>query len=238
MNNRLLRELEHDSKIAAKAEDIWRWSSPAGQMRAKRRAALISEYAGIDSSKHVLEIGCGTGLFTNVLSKHVASIVALDLSTGLLKKISDNKSIFPLASIAEKLPFANETFDAVVGSSVLHHLAIKPALIEIWRVLKTGGSIAFAEPNMANPQILIQKNIPWIKARMGDSPDETAFFRWQMMSLLKSAKFHSCVVLPYDFLHPATPSQWIPKVSKWGLMLEHTFLLREFAGSLIIGATK
>ena len=74
----------------------------------------------------------------------------------------------------------NERFDAVVGSSVLHHLDVAQALRECFRVLKPEGVICFTEPNMLNPQIALQKNISFLKKRLGDSPDETTFFRWQI----------------------------------------------------------
>ena len=67
--------------------------------------------------------------------------------------------------------------DSVVGSSVLHHLEVDAALKEIWRVLKPGGLVFFTEPNMMNPQIAVQENVPAIKERLGDSsPDETRSF--------------------------------------------------------------
>ncbi len=76
---------------------------------------------------------------------------------------------------AYALSYPDGVFDSVVGSSVLHHLEIEEALREIYRVLQAGGAIYFTEPNMLNPQIAIQKNVPWVKRRLGDSPDETAF---------------------------------------------------------------
>jgi len=33
----------------------------------------------------------------------------------------------------------------------------------------------FTEPNMMNPQVALIKNVPSLKSRAGDSPDETAF---------------------------------------------------------------
>ena len=33
--------------------------------------------------------------------------------------------------------------------------------------------------------IAVQKNIPFIKKLMGDTPDETAFIKWKIISLLK-----------------------------------------------------
>ena len=64
---------------------------------------------------------------------------------------------------------AQGPFDAIVGSSVLHHLELRPALERIFQLLRPGGWMSFAEPNMLNPQIVIQKNVDWIKRRAGDS---------------------------------------------------------------------
>jgi SAM-dependent methyltransferase len=51
----------------------------------------------------------------------------------------------------------DERFDAVVGSSVLHHLDLEPALAKIRALLKTGGVLSFAEPNMLNPQVFFER---------------------------------------------------------------------------------
>lgn len=107
-------------------------------------------------------------------------------------------------------------FDAVIGSSVLHHLDIKPALATIYKLLKLNGILSFAEPNMLNPQIAIQKNISWIKRKMGDSPDETAFLRSDISRLLSSAGFIDIKVSPFDWLHPATPPKLINSINKMG----------------------
>jgi ubiquinone/menaquinone biosynthesis C-methylase UbiE len=237
MDERLQRELEHDRKIAEKAESVWGWSSPAGRIRAERRANLLIKYAELDASKRVLELGCGTGIFTQLLSQTNAQLTALDLSTALLSEISCEQ-VSRYAANAERLPFADNSFDAVVGSSVLHHLRCEPALAEIKRVLKHGGKIAFAEPNMLNPQIMLQKNIPWLKEKMGDSPDETAFFRWQIATLLTNAGFLNSKAMPHDFLHPLIPASWIPVLKKISQTLEKTPLVREIAGSLLITAEK
>ena len=131
-----------------------------------------------------------------------------------------------------------EAFDAVIGSSVLHHLEIASALAEIFRLLKPGGVMAFAEPNMLNPQIMIQKNIPWVKERAGDSPDETAFYRGQLRRLLRQTGFEQIEVTPLDWLHPTILPVAIGFFQKVGAVLERMPLVREFAGSLYIAARR
>ena len=129
-------------------------------------------------------------------------------------------------------------FDAVVGSSILHHLPLKSSLTEIRRILRPGGKLAFAEPNMMNPQILIQKNVPVVKRWLGDSPDESAFIRWRLKRKLLSLGFENIVIKPYDFLHPLTPGLAVPLVDQMGRLAEKIPILRQIAGSLIIGASR
>src|ERR1019366_1615655 len=67
-------------------ETVWGWGTPAGKLRAKRRADLIIRGARLCSGKRVLEIGCGTGLFTEMFAATGATIVAVDISSELLEK--------------------------------------------------------------------------------------------------------------------------------------------------------
>jgi SAM-dependent methyltransferase len=52
---------------------------------------------------------------------------------------------------AHSLEFEDESFDLVYGCAILHHLEYNRALDEIYRVLKPGGRILFAEPLGINP---------------------------------------------------------------------------------------
>ncbi len=47
---------------------------------------------------------------------------------------------------AERLPFADESFDIVYGDAILHHVLLDEAAAEVLRVLKPGGRGAFHEP--------------------------------------------------------------------------------------------
>ena len=237
-NHRAEQEITHGRKLSLADTDlIWGWGTPAGQYRSRRRGTLIIEKANLRPGMPVLEIGCGTGLFTEMFTESGARIVALDISKDLLKKAMSRK-LPPEQVRFLALSFEDEhirgPFDAVIGSSILHHLEIRPALDRIYRLLKPGGLMVFTEPNMLNPQIMIQKNIPWIKRRMGDSPDETAFFRWQFRSLMIKAGFERIDIIPFDWLHPAIPRRFISFFNHVGAILETIPVIREFAGSLLI----
>ncbi len=231
-------EILHGKKLSeADPERIWGWGSPAGRVRAERRARLIAEAACLVSGMKVLEIGCGTGFFTEIFAQYGAHITAVDISRDLLDIARGKGLPRERVHFIEK-PFeeceVDGPFDAVIGSSILHHLDIDESFSKIFRLLKPGGMMSFAEPNMLNPQILLQKNIPWLKRLMGDSPDETAFVRWPLKTVLMKKGYVGIRITPFDWLHPSTPESLIDFVSAVGGFLEKTPGLSEFAGSLLI----
>ena len=240
MQERIAKEIQHGRFLAEHgAGEIWNWESPAGKLRWARRVKMLSGH--LKPEMTVLELGCGTGYFTRELARSGADIVAIDVSPELLEIARTNCSApnvrYEIQN-AYALTYSNATFDSVVGSSVLHHLEIEEAVREIYRVLKPGGTIYFTEPNMLNPQIAIQKNVPWIKRRLGDSPDETAFFRWSLRRLLEQTGYGDVQIDPFDFLHPKTPVLLIDPLNAFGSFLEKTPVVSEFAGSLYIRAVK
>lgn len=234
-----IQEIKHGKKIADSADFIWGWGTAAGKKRAERRVNYLISLADIKPGKKVLEVGCGTGIFTEKLAATNAKIFAIDISPDIISK-AENKMklanvVFKIADL-ENLPFENGSFDCVVGISILHHVDIKKALKEIKRVLKRPGVIVFSEPNMLNPQVALVKNISWLKELAGDTPDETAFFRWSIKKLLVNEGLFDVAIKPFDFLHPKTPLGIINGAEKFGFLLEKIPLIREFAGSLLITA--
>lgn len=239
--SRINNEIAHGRMLAESgAEDAWGWQTPAGKVRAERRGMLISQAANLNASKSALEIGCGTGLFTMIFSETGASILAVDISPELIE-LAEQKKV-PNGNVKYECQrfediSTERLFDAVIGSSVLHHLEVDEAIRVIYKQLKPGGVMVFAEPNMLNPQILMERTLlrPFFK---NVSPDETAFVRWSLAKTLKREGFERIEIRPYDWLHPLVPTQLIKPVSKVGLLIESLPLLREFAGSLIIQAYK
>lgn len=239
--DRIDNELAHGRKISGNAEFYWGWSGVAGRLRSERRAAMYSEAGRLAPGRKALEIGCGTGIFTAMIARRGADITAVDLSPELTERARTGNpapNVRFLVMNVERLEFPDNTFDCVYGSSVLHHLNLPKALPEMLRVLRPGGTLVFTEPNMLNPQIMLQKNIPPLKKFMGDSPDETAFFRWGIARNLREAGFTGVSVTPFDFLHPWIPGGAAPVFDRLGAVLEKLPLIREIAGSLLIRASK
>jgi ubiquinone/menaquinone biosynthesis C-methylase UbiE len=240
VQERTANEIQHGRFLAEHgAGDIWNWESPAGKLRWARRVKMLSKH--LRPGMTVLELGCGTGYFTRELARSGAEIVAIDVSPELLEIAKAHcaaRNVRYEVRNAYELNCPDAVFDSVVGSSVLHHLEIEQALREVYRVLKLGGTICFTEPNMLNPQIAIQKNVPWVKRKLGDSPDETAFFRWSLRRLLEQTGYRDVRIDPFDFLHPKTPVPLINRLDALGRLLENVPGISEFAGSLYIRAIK
>ncbi|MFQ5952628.1 MAG: class I SAM-dependent methyltransferase [Candidatus Omnitrophota bacterium] len=238
------REIKHDREIAEKAEFFWGWGTPAGKLRAARRAEMIIDEIKKRKLSKVLEIGSGTGMFTEFFREAGLDVHGIDISLDLVKKAKaktgEAGKVNLVTADVDHLPYRSDSFDAAVGICVLHHLDVESALKEIKRVVKKDGIIVFSEPNMMNPQLMIQKNIKPIKRLkiLGETEDETAFFRWGMRKLLTNLGFKDISITPFDFLHPWTPESCIPFVKKLGDCLEKTPVLKEISGSLFILAVK
>lgn len=111
-----------------------------------------------------LEIGAGTGYFSlNLLqSGTVRRAVCTDISPGMVAALEHNAAELGLADAvegavvdAEELPFAEASFDLVLGHAVLHHIpGLERAFSEFHRVLRPGGLLAFAgEPSALGDRI-------------------------------------------------------------------------------------
>lgn len=123
------------------------------QVLQKVRKALGAAPGPFASS---LEIGSGTGYFTLNLMRAgiIERATCSDISPGMLAALSANAQRLGLEvatapAHAEALPFADESFDLVLGHAVLHHIPDLPrAWREFARVLRPGGTVLFAgEPS-------------------------------------------------------------------------------------------
>ena len=238
-NEKAQHEIEHGVLLASQdTEKSWGWGTPAGKIRARRRAKLIIAASELNLHKKVLEIGCGTGLFTEIFAETGANIIAVDISPELLQK-AKARNLPPTVQVLEKRfedCDLDGPFDVILGSSILHHLAVKTALAKIYQLLKPGGVISFAEPNFLNPQVFLERKLrKWFPYT---SPDEIAFVRWHLKKDLEEAGMIKIEITPFDWLHPFTPEKIIPQVKSFGDVLEKTPILKEFSGSLLIRAER
>lgn len=116
----------------------------------------------------ILEVGCGRGAGAGILLKEFqpSAIHAMDLDWEMIKRARkylssrQQERIFTHTSDVTHLPYRDETFDAVFGFGVLHHVPDwRQGLAELARVLKTGGSYYMEELYPALYQNFITRHI-------------------------------------------------------------------------------
>ena len=96
----------------------------------------------------VLDIGCGTGFFSERLAEKGAIVIAADLSSEMLKQAKNrcaDKVVEYREADAEALPFADDSFDLVFSSLALQWCCdLSVPLKELQRVTKPAGRIYFS----------------------------------------------------------------------------------------------
>lgn len=115
------------------------------------RYAIALEYV---SDKKVLDVACGEGYGTNLLSEKSKHITGLDIDNATINKATSkykNNNIDFICGNLEVLPFENEIFDIVVCFETIEHIEnYKKALLEIKRVLKPHGLLLISTPDKLN----------------------------------------------------------------------------------------
>jgi SAM-dependent methyltransferase len=247
VDERLESERAHDEIIAARAEEIWHWRGPAGEHRWQRRADFILDTITQLVPTTILEIGSGTGLLTQSVvnrSRNRLMYVSSDISLALLRQAKDKvycqePFVQFLLNNAYHNALKDNSIDAIVAISVLHHLDLPQAFVEFRRILKPGGIAVFTEPNYLNPHIFLERILPPLRKRLGVSKYETAFIRWRLSTNLRKAGFRNISIVPFDFVYPYLRSRrLVSKLIVVEKVLEKTPLIREIAGSLFISFQK
>jgi SAM-dependent methyltransferase len=96
------------------------------------------------SSDNVLDVGCGSGIFSSLVYKTGAKITGMDASEELIAAAKKrNPAIDFSTGEMEELPFGDNTFSVVCGFNSFQYAAnTKNALGEAKRVLQNGGRLA------------------------------------------------------------------------------------------------
>lgn len=152
----------------------------------------------------MLDAGCGTGSYSKeFLKEGIGKLTMLDASEAMLSKAKSNVKDY-LSNIAEikqielpKLPYSDNSFDAVAFILVLHHVdkkedaaegkypVIEQSLNEAYRVLKPNGVLVveelFDESHTVNPISLAPKASEIWKKRFIHEND--------LIDLIENSKF-------------------------------------------------
>jgi len=163
-----------DALFDSKADtyDSW-YMTPLGAYEDELESALVFKHAGVVRGKTVLDVGCGTGLYSIRFSEAGADVTAVDISSRMIeiarRKAQDRGQYiwFDQADMS-KLPYENRTFDVVLSITALE-FSDDPlsALMEMARVLKPGGKLIVG---------VLNSDSPWADARRERAKREESIY--------------------------------------------------------------
>ncbi|HEV2800797.1 MAG TPA: methyltransferase domain-containing protein [Pyrinomonadaceae bacterium] len=93
--------------------------------------------------RHALEIGCGTGEFSRLLAARAERVLAIDLSTQMIRLARERSKLYPNIDFvnADVLTYQlpRDHFDCIATLTTLHHLPLEIILRRIHEALRPGG---------------------------------------------------------------------------------------------------
>jgi len=119
-------------------------------------------------AKRVLDVGCGDGQVSRLAARIGADVIGVDPTWNCVRVAGERGTTVARAGAAA-LPFANESFDAVVACLVFEHIRdVDAAIAEVARVLQPGGRFCF----FLNHPLLQTPNSGWIDDQFLDPPEQ------------------------------------------------------------------
>ncbi len=162
----------------------------------------------------VLDVGCGDGQVSRLAAKMGAQVVGIDPTWNCVSVANQRGGgVFARAGAAQ-LPFADDTFDAVIACLVFEHIRdVDRAIAEVARVLQPGGRFCF----FLNHPLLQTPNSGWIDDQFLDPPEQYWRIGPYLIEDETIEEVEKDVFIP--FIHRPL-SRYINTLSDNGLLLE------------------
>jgi ubiquinone/menaquinone biosynthesis C-methylase UbiE len=143
-----------DGHAAADSYDVF---TPESSMRLIETCMRVAK---LSAGARVADLGCGSGVFTDLLHRQGYDPIGLDISP---KLITLGRAKYPniefLEGDVEHLPFSSASLDGILLSGLVHHLPDPTrCAAEVFRVLKSGGSFVAFDPNRMNPFMYLYRD--------------------------------------------------------------------------------
>src|SRR4030067_307874 len=153
----------------------------------------------------ILDIGCGRGVFLNVMRKHGWKVAGTEYNKETAEFINKNYNIHVVTGHPGDWGFPPESFDVVTMNHVLEHMvAPENAIGECSRLLGKGGLLVVAVPNITSLQSTMGKH-HWFHL---DIPYHLYHFSEEgLISLLEKYNFHLLKIRRFDLEY--NPFGWL-----------------------------
>jgi SAM-dependent methyltransferase len=158
----------------------------------ERLIAAFVRLSSLPRSARVADLGCGSGVFTELLRRQGYQSTGLDISP---KLVALGRRKYPGLELvegdAENLPFETGSLDGVLLSGLVHHFPDPRRLAsEVRRVLKNGGRFVAFDPNRMNPFMwLYRDHASPFYSSVGVTENERPVLAWQIAEVFRNEGF-------------------------------------------------
>jgi ubiquinone/menaquinone biosynthesis C-methylase UbiE len=182
-----------------------------------RLIAAFVHLTELPRGARVIDLGCGSGVFTDLLRRAAYDALGLDISP---KLIALGRSRYPgldlIEGDAENLPFGSASFDGVLLSGLVHHFPDPQRLAaETFRILKPGGRFMAFDPNRLNPFMYLyrDRSSPFYSP-VGVTENERPVLPRQVAQVFRKARFrvqtHYLAGLAYRYVASSRTRMLLP----------------------------
>ncbi len=113
-----------------------------------REYSILVRMLDLKPTDYLLDVGSGDSYWTERFAKHCKDVIGLEPDSQLMdyaREFHHHRNVSYIKSVAESIPFADGTFDKVVGISTSEHFNDPvQGLCEMARILKPGGKLAIS----------------------------------------------------------------------------------------------
>jgi SAM-dependent methyltransferase len=205
--------------VAAEAYDrfMGRYSSPLSPQ--------LATLAGVSAGQRALDVGCGPGALTSELVRRLGAshVAAVDPSEPFVAAAAArHPGVDVRRATAERLPFADRTFDTALAQLVVHFLADPVKGIgEMRRVTRPGGVVAACVWDHAGgtgPLGLFWRVASELDPDVEDESDLAGARQGHLAQLFEAAGLHEVheAMLASDLEHATFDDWWAPFTSGVG----------------------
>jgi ubiquinone/menaquinone biosynthesis C-methylase UbiE len=168
----------------------------------------VSAYA---RHKHVLEVGCGTGLVLSRLKESTRSARGLDVSPGMVR-VAKERGLEVVLGSATAIPFADQSFDLTCSFKVLAHIPdLGRAVAEMARVTRIGGHVAI---ELYNPWSLryLAKRLAGPQPISEGRTEADVYTRWDPPTVFPKILPPGMKVVELRGIRVLTPAAFVHKI--------------------------